>query len=169
LEQADGGDPGGARREASGGVFERDAADGKYGNRYRAADFAQWSETLGHSEGGFRGRGEDRAEEEIAGAVIRGGLRGFQRVAGNTNQEIFAGGVGLDELLRLRNRQTRLSKMNASGPLRECDVETIVNQDARSGAAFRMSISPPHGLPRDRRQVFGGKILLSQLYPIYTC
>ena len=101
---------------------QRDPADGEHRDRDCAANFSETLESLRSAECRLRWRGEDRAKKKIVCATARGGSRSFQRVTGNTNQEILALGSSVQKPLGIRQWQTVLAQMHAAGALREGDV-----------------------------------------------
>jgi len=85
LEEANSGEPGGARSKTCAGVFEGDSTDREHRDCYCAADFGKALDALRRAEGNFQWCGEHGAKEEIAGAAARGGFCSFERMAGNAH------------------------------------------------------------------------------------
>ena len=97
----------------------------------RAAHFGEPLQTLRRAERRFRRRGEDGAKEKIVRAAVCCCPRGFERMAGNADEEIFLFAALFDNSLGFRQRQTLFAKMHAAGEFRQRDIQPVVNDDAR--------------------------------------
>src|SRR5437016_1334075 len=78
LKHANGGNARGASVDAGSGIGERDSANRYSGDRQSAADLCKALHALGCAEGRLRGRSENRAKENVVGAVAFGGQCGFE-------------------------------------------------------------------------------------------
>ena len=89
LEESDGYDTRSTCGDAGFRVVQRNAADRQNRYRYRAADFAKTSHALRRAKRRFGRRCENRAEEDVIGALVLRGLRCFDRMARNADEERF--------------------------------------------------------------------------------
>lgn len=166
LKEADGGDAGSASGEASGRVIKSDAANGQDLDGNRCANFPEPRKALRRPERGFRGSGEDGAEENVAGAGGGSGLGGFERMTGDTHQKIRRGArVCAQEAPRFGAREGLFAEVNAAGGLRKGDVQAIVHDEARGFAGGRRRTNAAKSVAREAGAGPGGQIFFAQLNP----
>jgi len=167
LEKTNGGDPRSASCETISGAIQGNPADGQHRDGDSAANFGEAIKPLGRAKRRFRWCGEDWAKKKIVGAAARRRFCSFERMAGNSDEEIFPFAALLDNPLGFRQRQTFFAKMDAARSLRERNIESIVHEDAccrsLAGGRFRGALQ---SFVRERTAVSAGEIFLANLDPI---
>jgi hypothetical protein len=176
LKEANGGDSRGAGGETSGGVFQSDPAYSEDGNSHVAANFCEKFQPLRRAEGCFGRGSENGAEEEIIRAGSGGGLRRFERVAGDAREKVVpyvaAGRSSGYQTLGFSNRQGIFTEVNAAGALGDGHIETVVYHDAGCQCAGRPTRwrsclrNAAQSFARERGAVFPRQVFFANLNPI---
>ncbi len=134
---------------------------------HRAADFGQPLKPLRCTECGFRRRGENWPKKKIIRATARGCCCRFQRVTGNTNEEIFPRATIFDKPLGFRKRQTFFAKMHTAGALGDRHIQPVIHQDSRwRSFSCRGFCGLLQSFARQGTAIFAQKIFLANLNPI---
>lgn len=166
LKEADGGDAGSASGEASGRVRKSDAADGQDRDGNRCANFPEPRNALRRPERGFRGSGEDGAEEDVICAGGGSGLGRRERMTGDAHQKIRRGArVCAQEAPRFGARERLFAEVNAAGGLRKGDVQAIVHDEARGLAGRGRRANAKESVASEGGAGTGGQIFFAQLNP----
>ena len=166
LKEADGGDAGSASGEARGRVIKSDAANGQDRDGNGGANFLEPRYALRRPEWSLRGSGEDRAEEDVAGASGGSRLSGGERMAGDAQQKIGRGTkVGTQEAPRFGARKGLFAQMDAVGGLRQRNVQAIVHNEAGGFARRRRFTDAKESVVREVGASPSGPVFLSQLNP----
>jgi hypothetical protein len=85
-------------------------------------------------------------------------------MTGNTDEKIFHFALGADKPLRFLHGETIFAEMHAARSLRECDIQSIIDDDARRlFAAMRSFHGALQRFSRERGAVFSREIFLTNL------
>jgi hypothetical protein len=162
LEETNGGDSSGARAEACGGIFRGNPTDGERRDADSAADFREARDALRRSEGFFRRGGEDRAEENVIGAIGLGFERLVEAVARDADLELRRGVARPAPLLDFTRGSRFAAQVHAGGAGSESDVQAVIHEDARPPGCKR------HALRRQVEQFARGQVFLANLNPVHA-